>query len=168
MRVYEVSSYIIKVTHFVSLFFTQILQLGLCQYRCFHTKKLGGIQNHFTINKIPLTTMLLINLTWISHVLLCLGYCQGDGYRVGFGQCIGTILPSKQHWNKFAISYRLCQHLLNEIIFRPNPIFRVQKSTLLLFTIHEWRELLSYSQIKQMYSQTSVHFVLVNIICCKM
>uniref|UniRef100_H3CFF8 Fumarylacetoacetase n=2 Tax=Tetraodon nigroviridis TaxID=99883 RepID=H3CFF8_TETNG len=22
------------------------------------------------------------------------GYCQGDGYRVGFGECAGTILPS--------------------------------------------------------------------------
>lgn len=28
---------------------------------------------------------------------LCLGYCQGDGYRVGFGECAGTILPSLQH-----------------------------------------------------------------------
>uniref|UniRef100_A0A674PIT8 Fumarylacetoacetase n=1 Tax=Takifugu rubripes TaxID=31033 RepID=A0A674PIT8_TAKRU len=25
------------------------------------------------------------------------GYCQGDGYRVGFGECVGTILPSLQH-----------------------------------------------------------------------
>ncbi|CAF91787.1 unnamed protein product, partial [Tetraodon nigroviridis] len=25
---------------------------------------------------------------------VCLGYCQGDGYRVGFGECAGTILPS--------------------------------------------------------------------------
>nr|XP_020444154.1 fumarylacetoacetase [Monopterus albus] len=24
------------------------------------------------------------------------GYCQGDGYRVGFGSCIGTILPALQ------------------------------------------------------------------------
>ena len=22
------------------------------------------------------------------------GYCQGDGYRVGFGQCTGEILPA--------------------------------------------------------------------------
>jgi fumarylacetoacetase len=21
------------------------------------------------------------------------GYCQGEGYRVGFGPCVGTILP---------------------------------------------------------------------------
>ncbi|KAM7423480.1 hypothetical protein PAMA_000028 [Pampus argenteus] len=25
------------------------------------------------------------------------GYCQGDGYRVGFGPCMGTILPARQH-----------------------------------------------------------------------
>uniref|UniRef100_A0A7N8WSA1 Fumarylacetoacetase n=1 Tax=Mastacembelus armatus TaxID=205130 RepID=A0A7N8WSA1_9TELE len=25
------------------------------------------------------------------------GYCQGDGYRVGFGSCMGTILPALQH-----------------------------------------------------------------------
>ncbi|KAM7406660.1 hypothetical protein PAMP_001026 [Pampus punctatissimus] len=25
------------------------------------------------------------------------GYCQGDGYRVGFGPCMGTILPALQH-----------------------------------------------------------------------
>ncbi|XP_070689153.1 fumarylacetoacetase [Pempheris klunzingeri] len=25
------------------------------------------------------------------------GYCQGDGYRVGFGPCVGTILPALQH-----------------------------------------------------------------------
>lgn len=25
------------------------------------------------------------------------GYCQGDGYRVGFGPCTGTILPALQH-----------------------------------------------------------------------
>uniref|UniRef100_A0A8D3C069 Fumarylacetoacetase n=1 Tax=Scophthalmus maximus TaxID=52904 RepID=A0A8D3C069_SCOMX len=25
------------------------------------------------------------------------GYCQGDGYRVGFGPCMGTILPASQH-----------------------------------------------------------------------
>ncbi|XP_072237221.1 fumarylacetoacetase [Leuresthes tenuis] len=25
------------------------------------------------------------------------GYCQGDGYRVGFGACQGTILPALQH-----------------------------------------------------------------------
>ncbi|XP_047436868.1 fumarylacetoacetase [Mugil cephalus] len=25
------------------------------------------------------------------------GYCQGDGYRVGFGPCRGTILPALQH-----------------------------------------------------------------------
>ncbi|XP_041663528.1 fumarylacetoacetase [Cheilinus undulatus] len=25
------------------------------------------------------------------------GYCQGDGYRVGFGPCIGTILPALHH-----------------------------------------------------------------------
>ncbi|XP_034082886.1 LOW QUALITY PROTEIN: fumarylacetoacetase-like, partial [Gymnodraco acuticeps] len=25
------------------------------------------------------------------------GYCQGDGYRVGFGPCAGTILPALQH-----------------------------------------------------------------------
>ncbi|XP_068183531.1 fumarylacetoacetase isoform X2 [Antennarius striatus] len=25
------------------------------------------------------------------------GYCQGDGYRVGFGTCKGTILPALQH-----------------------------------------------------------------------
>ena len=22
------------------------------------------------------------------------GYCQGNGYRIGFGECIGTILPA--------------------------------------------------------------------------
>jgi fumarylacetoacetase len=22
------------------------------------------------------------------------GYCQGEGYRVGFGECAGTILPA--------------------------------------------------------------------------
>ena len=22
------------------------------------------------------------------------GYCQGDGYRVGFGQCSGEVLPA--------------------------------------------------------------------------
>ncbi|KAG9293326.1 hypothetical protein G9A89_007572 [Geosiphon pyriformis] len=26
--------------------------------------------------------------------VLLTGYCQGDGYRVGFGECLGTILPS--------------------------------------------------------------------------
>uniref|UniRef100_A0A3Q3WXL7 Fumarylacetoacetase n=1 Tax=Mola mola TaxID=94237 RepID=A0A3Q3WXL7_MOLML len=25
------------------------------------------------------------------------GYCQGDGYRVGFGSCTGVIIPSLQH-----------------------------------------------------------------------
>ncbi|KAE8297649.1 Fumarylacetoacetase [Larimichthys crocea] len=25
------------------------------------------------------------------------GYCQGDGYRVGFGPCMGSILPALQH-----------------------------------------------------------------------
>uniref|UniRef100_A0A8C5GM62 Fumarylacetoacetase n=1 Tax=Gouania willdenowi TaxID=441366 RepID=A0A8C5GM62_GOUWI len=25
------------------------------------------------------------------------GYCQGDGHRVGFGTCMGTILPALQH-----------------------------------------------------------------------
>uniref|UniRef100_A0A4W6D2T5 Fumarylacetoacetase n=1 Tax=Lates calcarifer TaxID=8187 RepID=A0A4W6D2T5_LATCA len=25
------------------------------------------------------------------------GYCQGDGYRVGFGPCMGTILPAVKH-----------------------------------------------------------------------
>uniref|UniRef100_A0A8C4GLB0 Fumarylacetoacetase n=1 Tax=Dicentrarchus labrax TaxID=13489 RepID=A0A8C4GLB0_DICLA len=25
------------------------------------------------------------------------GYCEGDGYRVGFGPCVGTILPALQH-----------------------------------------------------------------------
>ncbi|KAA8578700.1 hypothetical protein FQN60_006995 [Etheostoma spectabile] len=25
------------------------------------------------------------------------GYCQGDGYRVGFGPCMGTVLPALQH-----------------------------------------------------------------------
>jgi fumarylacetoacetase len=24
------------------------------------------------------------------------GYCQGEGYRVGFGQCVGKILPAHQ------------------------------------------------------------------------
>jgi fumarylacetoacetase len=23
------------------------------------------------------------------------GFCQGNGYRVGFGPCVGTILPAK-------------------------------------------------------------------------
>ncbi|XP_030270763.1 fumarylacetoacetase [Sparus aurata] len=25
------------------------------------------------------------------------GYCKGDGYRVGFGTCVGTIMPALQH-----------------------------------------------------------------------
>ncbi|KAL6955095.1 fumarylacetoacetase [Sarracenia purpurea var. burkii] len=28
-----------------------------------------------------------------DELILC-GYCQGEGYRVGFGQCSGKILPS--------------------------------------------------------------------------
>ena len=23
------------------------------------------------------------------------GYCQGDGYRIGFGQCEGKVLPAR-------------------------------------------------------------------------
>ena len=25
------------------------------------------------------------------------GYCQGEGYRVGFGDCKGEVLPGSQH-----------------------------------------------------------------------
>lgn len=24
------------------------------------------------------------------------GYCQGDGFRVGFGECSGKVLPARQ------------------------------------------------------------------------
>jgi hypothetical protein len=27
-------------------------------------------------------------------VKISLGFCQGNGYRVGFGECTGTILPA--------------------------------------------------------------------------
>jgi fumarylacetoacetase len=27
--------------------------------------------------------------------VIMLGYCQGDGYRVGFGRCTGRILPPR-------------------------------------------------------------------------
>lgn len=29
--------------------------------------------------------------------IMCPGYCQGDGYRVGFGRCTGSVLPALQH-----------------------------------------------------------------------
>jgi fumarylacetoacetase len=34
--------------------------------------------------------------TWLQDgdTLILSGYCQGDGYRVGFGECRGTVLPA--------------------------------------------------------------------------
>jgi len=31
-----------------------------------------------------------------GDTVLMTGFCQGDGYRIGFGECNGTILPAKQ------------------------------------------------------------------------
>uniref|UniRef100_UPI00158EEA65 fumarylacetoacetate hydrolase family protein n=1 Tax=Burkholderia anthina TaxID=179879 RepID=UPI00158EEA65 len=32
-----------------------------------------------------------------GDTLTLAGHCQGDGYRVGFGTCTGTILPAAAH-----------------------------------------------------------------------
>lgn len=29
--------------------------------------------------------------------LLLRAFCQGNGYRVGFGDCVGTVVPANQH-----------------------------------------------------------------------
>ena len=29
-----------------------------------------------------------------STILLFLGFYQGDGFKIGFGQCTGTIIPA--------------------------------------------------------------------------
>ena len=29
-----------------------------------------------------------------GDTVLLTGYCQGDGYRVGFGECVGTLMPA--------------------------------------------------------------------------
>lgn len=57
---------------------------------------------HPTFNINILTTFFIsICIVWIISLLsLWLGYCQGDGYRVGFGRCMGTILPALQRWYK--------------------------------------------------------------------
>ena len=41
--------------------------------------------------------MFLILTTF--NIFLSLGHCQGDGYRVGFGPCSGTIVQALQQWN---------------------------------------------------------------------
>ena len=31
-----------------------------------------------------------------NDVVIMSGYCQGDGYRVGFGECTGRIIPAHE------------------------------------------------------------------------
>lgn len=32
-----------------------------------------------------------------GDTVILTGYCQGNGYKVGFGDCKGTLLPARQH-----------------------------------------------------------------------
>ena len=29
-----------------------------------------------------------------GDVVTMVGYCQGEGYRIGFGSCVGRVLPA--------------------------------------------------------------------------
>jgi fumarylacetoacetase len=51
----------------------------------------------------PLTIDMLVVAATVNSGVACslqdgdvvtmVGYCQGDGYRIGFGECVGRVLP---------------------------------------------------------------------------
>lgn len=76
------------------------LEFGLYAFWCIHIHTYT--YTHYIVTswlKIHIQKVLIqMSFSKVSNLFHCLGYCEGDGYRVGFGPCKGAILPALQHW----------------------------------------------------------------------